>query len=98
MTEVPSPWTDAASTSPVARYVNGSRIDCTRWDMTFDFMLITPESDIPETAGTEPAYAAERVSRIIMSPMHAKAFSARISEAVRAWESSYGELPTGDPQ
>jgi Protein of unknown function (DUF3467) len=63
--------------------------------MTFDFLLVTPAGDIPDTTDTEPDYSAERVSRIIMSPMHAKAFAASIRDAVRAWERRFGELPSG---
>ena len=54
------------------------------------FPACAPGSD--ET-GTEPEYSAERVSRIIMSPIHAKAFAARIHEAVQGWERRYGRLP-----
>jgi len=93
MSEVPPPWADTASVMPVARYVNGARIDYTQWDLTFDFLLVTPAGDIPEETGAEPDYSAERVSRIIMSPMHAKAFAARIREAVQAWEDRFGKLP-----
>lgn len=95
MSEAPSSWADTASAMPAARYVNGARIDYTQWDMTFDFLLITPAGDIPDTVDTEPDYLAERVSRIIMSPMHAKAFAASISNAVRAWEDRFGNLPSG---
>jgi hypothetical protein len=93
MSEVPSSWADTAGATASARYVNGARIDFTQWDMTFDFLLITPAEVIPEEAGTEPDYSAERVSRIIMSPTHAKAFAARIREAVQGWEEHYGQLP-----
>ena len=54
MSEVPSPWTGAASAAPAARYVNGARIDYTQWDMTLDFLLITPADTIPDTTDSEP--------------------------------------------
>jgi hypothetical protein len=95
MSEVPPSWAETASGAPAAQYVNGARIDHTQWDMTFDFLLVTPADDIPDTTGTEPDYSIERVSRIIMAPMHAKAFAARISEAVDAWEGNFGRLPRG---
>jgi uncharacterized protein DUF3467 len=78
---------------PAARYVNGARIDFTQWDVTFDFLLVTPNDVIPEETGTEPEYSAERVGRIIMSPTHAKAFAPRIRDAIEGWEEHYGLLP-----
>jgi hypothetical protein len=95
MSEVPSTWGDTTGAMSAAQYVNGARIDYTPWDMTLDFMLITPAGDIPEAKGTEPDYSADRVARIIMSPMHAKAFAASIGDAVREWEERYGHLPSG---
>jgi Protein of unknown function (DUF3467) len=93
MSEDSLSWADTDGAMPSARYVNGSRIDYTQWDMTFDFLLVTPADEIPEEAGAEPVYATERVARIIMSPMHAKALAARIGEAVEAWEKKFGRLP-----
>jgi len=91
MSEVPSPL--ASTTVPTALYVNSVRIDYTRWDVTVDLMLITPAGDIPAEAGSETTYATERVTRVIMSPMHAKALAESLDETVRAWEGRFGSLP-----
>ncbi len=86
---------EAGTASPAALYVNGVRIDYTQWDMTVDLLLSTPAGEIPSEPGTEAAYATERVARVIMSPMHAKALAESLSDAVRAWETGFGALPSG---
>lgn len=95
MPEVPA--SDAGTTTaPAALYVNGVRIDYTRWDMTIDLLLVTPAGGIPAESGEEPAYATERMTRVIMSPMHAKALAERLSDAIQAWEAGFGALPDKD--
>lgn len=83
----------AGATAPAALYVNGARIDYTQWDVTVDLLLSTPAGEIPPEPGAEAAYATERMARVIMSPMHAKALAESLSDAVRAWESGFGALP-----
>ena len=97
MSEVPSPL--ASTTVPAALYVNSVRIDYTRWDVTVDLMLITPAGDIPAEAGSETAYATERVTRVIMSPMHAKALaetSVRHSRRGRAGSARFPRMARDD--
>jgi hypothetical protein len=72
MSELPPSVSGTAA--PAALYVNGARIDYTRWDMTVDLLLVTPTGEIPAEPGKEPEYATERMTRVIMSPMHAKAW------------------------
>jgi hypothetical protein len=83
MSEVPSSLTGMAV--PAALYVNSVRIDYTQWDVTVDLLLITPAGDIPAEAGSQTTYATERVTRVIMSPMHAKALAESLGEAVKMW-------------
>jgi hypothetical protein len=96
MSELPPSVSGTAA--PAALYVNGARIDYTRWDMTVDLLLVTPTGEIPAEPGKEPEYATERMTRVIMSPMHAKALAESLSEAVRAWEARFGTLPTKEAQ
>lgn len=91
MSEVPS--YETGTTAPAAVYVNGARIDYTQWDVTVDLLLSTPTGEIPPEPGKESAYATERVTRVIMSPMHAKALAESLSDAIRAWEAGFGALP-----
>jgi Protein of unknown function (DUF3467) len=91
MSEVPSPL--ASTTVPAALYVNSVRIDYTQWDVTVDLLLITPAGDIPAEAGSETTYATERVTRVIMSPMHARALAESLSETLNVWEGRFGPLP-----
>lgn len=92
MSEVPS--YGAGITAPAALYVNGARIDYTQWDVTVDLLLSTPVGEISPESGKESAYVTERMTRVIMSPMHAKALAESLCDAIRAWEAGFGVLPT----
>jgi hypothetical protein len=106
-------WTEqSGSPDAASRYVNGTDIAFTQWDMTLDFQLAVGEKSA--TAG-EMRFVAQRVARIVMSPTHAKVLAEMIRNAVSQWEERFGTLPdtnalmtpgpgvapegeTGDPQ
>jgi hypothetical protein len=91
MSSIQSAWTEAPSSPDVAsRYVNGTEIAFSQWDMTLDFQLATPEKAAP---GGELQFVAQRVARITMSPTHAKVLAEMIRNAVSDWEARFGPLP-----
>ncbi len=74
-----------------AAYTNTVNVALTQWDLTMDFQFATPA---PGTAaGSPPQFAAERVARLVMSPTHAKVLSALLGNAVKEWESRFGQMP-----
>ena len=71
-------------------YANSATIGMSQWDLTIDFGLATPA---PGSPVSEMRLALRPVSRIVMSPTHAKVLAELLTKTVSDWERKFGRLP-----
>ena len=73
-------------------YANAFNVFWSQWDflMSFqhNFVIIPDDSD--------PSYARDSVSRVVMSPQHAKALSEILLDQVKKYEAKYGKIKLVD--
>ncbi len=79
---------DPADSEP--RYANSVTIGMSQWDLTIGFGLAAPE---PGSPVPEMRLALTAVSRIVMSPTHAKVLAEMLTKTVGEWERRFGKLP-----
>jgi hypothetical protein len=72
------------------QYVNGISVMTSQWDFVFDFQQMTI---LGKSEEGEPQVALRHVERLIMSPQHAKAFHAVLTETLQRYEASFGVVP-----
>jgi hypothetical protein len=60
-------------------YTNGITVGTTQWDFVLDFQVSVPVQGNPQPT-------SQPVSRLVMSPMHAKVLVEVLQQAVKAWE------------
>jgi hypothetical protein len=72
------------------RYANSVTIGMSQWDLTIDFGLATPA---PGSLVSEMRLALRPVSRIVMSPTHAKVLAEILTTTISEWEHKFGRLP-----
>lgn len=75
------------------RYANSVTIGMSQWDLTIDFGLATPA---PGSPVSEMQLTLRAVSRIVMSPTHAKVLAGLLTKTVGEWERQFGKLPKAD--
>lgn len=73
------------------RYVNSVGIRASQWDIAVDLIH---QFAFPLTP--DPQLANQLVSRVVMSPMHAKALAHVLQTAVDGWQEKFGDLPSID--
>jgi hypothetical protein len=69
-------------------YANSLNIFWSQWDFLFQFhhnFIIMPDE-------SDPAFARDAVSRVVISPQHAKALLNVMIEQVAKYEEKYGEI------
>ena len=81
-------------------YVNGVAITVSPWDFCMMFSRAVPSEPLsadPEAqlgaVRREVPMVGEIVERIVMSPEHAKALAAQLTENVALFEAEFGEIP-----
>ncbi len=66
------------------RYANGMQAVHTKEEVVLDFVLITPPH-------------GQLVSRVVVSPVHAKRIAAALTANIKKYEQQYGPIAEGDP-
>jgi hypothetical protein len=85
-------WSGFPGGDEPSRYVNSASIATSQWDVAIDFQH---SSQVPGSF-PQPQVEQRPVTRVVMSPMHAKAMAHFLDQAVSKWEETYGPLPTVD--
>lgn len=67
-------------------YVNMARIFHNQTEFVMDAMFLPPQSN-----------AAKVMSRLVMSPLHAKQLLRALSHNLQMYEQKFGEIPLGPP-
>lgn len=88
---------------PPGVYCNGLQILFSPWEFNFELAQLAPEATIeaanaPLDQGAQATLTGVRihkhvVSRIVMSPQHAKATLKVLRENVEKYEAQFGEIP-----
>ena len=86
----------AAPSVPAVEYCNAAWIYFSPWDFGFQFSATTVAPPTASAEGEnmpEVSVSQRVVSRLTMSPPHAKAFLAALQENVAKYEAQHGEIP-----
>lgn len=81
------------STGSPPIYVNGALITVSQWDVGVQFLL----QGVNQIVVGQPAEViAQPVTKVVMSPTHAKVFAEMLTRQVGEWEQKFGALPPTD--
>jgi len=94
-----------AQPSEPTTYINGVAVTVSPWDFCLMFsraiptdpLVNDPQAQVGE-GRREVAMQGEVVQRIVMSPEHAKAMAAQLTQNVVLFESEFGPIPQPQPE
>jgi len=73
------------------QYCNAAQVIATEWDVSLDFAQLV--LTLPQQPGESPSVVRNPLTRIVMSPQHAKAFLELLKRQVADYERQHGEIP-----